>query len=91
MGQSKRVWEDMQEEHRFNSMYCSLPKIKKGIIPAQIVGEDDPLDTFFGILKDMPEEETDEEKINRLEQENKLLKKRVEELENSLSDLLYLR
>jgi len=64
---------------------------KKGIIPAQIVGEDDPLDTFFGILKDMPEEETDEEKINRLEQENKLLKKRVEELENSLSDLLYLR
>lgn len=51
----------------------------------------DPLDTFFGILKDMPDEETNEDKLERLEQENKLLKKRVEELENSLSDLLHLR
>lgn len=33
---------------------------KRGVIPPQVVSDDDPLDTFFGILSDMDMGEEDE-------------------------------
>ena len=38
---------------------------KRGVIPPQVVSDDDPLDTFFGILSDMDMGEEDESVSSR--------------------------